>query len=136
MEKIIRLMNIAKLNDIVVLDTIRGQFSAARDSSQTIQGNYLAVGDQEMGIFAVGKNLYFQWNKARWNFKDLALAARYQHDFPKKVTVFLLEMWRLNIRRGGPAIRLSTQAYRSAMKTKIFMRMSRAWLMTGRCGRR
>ena len=36
----------------------------------------------------MGKNLYFQWNQARWNFKDLALAVRYQHDFPKKVTMF------------------------------------------------
>lgn len=91
MNKTIQLQKIAKPNDIVALDTTRGIFTAQQGNPQFVQGNYVSVDGQELSVFAADKNLFFQWNDRRWNFKDLASTVRYYHDFPTKTTTFSID---------------------------------------------
>jgi len=91
MKNTVQLKKIAKPNDIVVLDTVHGVFTAQLGDPRFVQGNYFAVGDQELSVFASDRNLFLQWNDKRWNFKDLASKTRYAHDFQKKMTTFSVE---------------------------------------------
>jgi hypothetical protein len=91
MKKILQLKKIAKPNDIVVFDMAQRVFIAQPGAMQFVQGNYFAVGDQELSGYASDRNLYLQWNDRRWNFKDLASKIRYAHDFQKKMTTFSVE---------------------------------------------
>ncbi|WP_371766657.1 hypothetical protein [Massilia sp.] len=71
-----------------MLDTALGIFIPQLGTAPTVQGNYCVVAGQELSVFAADKNLYFQWNNSRWNFKDLASKVRYTHDFQDKTTSF------------------------------------------------
>jgi hypothetical protein len=91
MNKLIQLKNIINPQEIIMLDTDLATFTALPNGSPSVQGSYSKIDGDELGVFADGGNLFFQWNKQRWNFKDLSSKIRYGHDFKKKLTTFSVE---------------------------------------------
>ncbi|MEN7433113.1 hypothetical protein VA599_20440 [Chromobacterium sp. TRC.1.1.SA] len=88
MKKNIVLKKATYPHEIVILDAESGRFSMQPAVDSIVQGNYAVVCGDEFGVFATGKNLYFQWNDKCWNFQDIGLMVKYQHDLQRGVTRF------------------------------------------------
>lgn len=95
MKKLLNLKKINRPTELMVLDTEQGVFSTQTEECNVTNGSYLNVGGHEFAIFAADQNLFFQWEKMRWNFKELKHSIRYAHDFQRKVTIFSVDGKRL-----------------------------------------
>ncbi len=65
----------------------RGRACGDADARKT-QGNMHSVGGHTFALYADGGQLYFQWNRRRWNLRDPDLKIKYRHDFEAKSSVF------------------------------------------------
>ncbi|WP_175853291.1 hypothetical protein [Burkholderia anthina] len=91
MMKNVQLGVINRPSSFVELNVETGVFSALVGDGYVARGNYIAVEDQDVAVFAADRQLYLQWNKRRWNFADLGHNVKYEHDFHRGVTTFSID---------------------------------------------
>ncbi|KAF0813411.1 hypothetical protein IGB42_02340 [Andreprevotia sp. IGB-42] len=91
MKKTIVLRTVIHPQKTVVLDTEQGKFAIHAVEDQVAKGNYAVVNGDEFSVFSMDKQLYFQWNTKRWNFRGLGDKVEYRHDFQNGITIFSIE---------------------------------------------